>query len=136
MLREHELLKGSTSEQPALLIVGCVKTARFKPGEFLLREGTPPTCSILLRTGDVALEIHVPGRRPPIVIEQLGPGDMLGLVVAGPATYRVELRRTRRRTGAWRSRSTAHAFATRCEENHDPGYEFLKRFSSSSDLAD
>ena len=69
--------QGPLSEQTAI-IVGCAKNARFQPGEFLLREGAAATTFFLLRSGEVALELHVPGRGP-VQMEKLGPGDVIGL---------------------------------------------------------
>lgn len=88
VLREHDFLSGLSAEQNAVL-VGCAKNARFDAGAFLLREGDTADTFFLLRVGEVALELHVPGRGA-VQMEKLGPGDMLGLSWLEPP-YRVPL---------------------------------------------
>ncbi len=77
VLEEHAFLKGLTAEQTQL-IVGCAKNVRFRPGEFLLREGESADVFYLLRAGHAAIEIDVPGRGP-VQMESLEPSDMLGV---------------------------------------------------------
>jgi CRP-like cAMP-binding protein len=88
VLREHELLKGLSAAQNAL-IVDCAKNVRFAPGDFLLREGDAADTFFLVRTGEVALELHVPGRGT-VQMEKVGAGDLLGLSWMFPP-YRVQL---------------------------------------------
>jgi CRP-like cAMP-binding protein len=77
VLEEHPFLRGLSAEHTRV-IVSCVKNVRFRDGDFLLHEGQDADVFYLLRTGRVALEIHVPGRGP-IQMESLGPSDVLGL---------------------------------------------------------
>jgi CRP/FNR family cyclic AMP-dependent transcriptional regulator len=77
VLRDHEFLQGLSSEE-ADVLVGCVRNARWKPGELLLREGQPADTFHLIREGRVVLESHVPGRGA-TQLESLAAGDMLGL---------------------------------------------------------
>jgi CRP-like cAMP-binding protein len=49
----------------------------FPAGSRLFDEGGSADRFWLIRTGEVALDLHVPGRRPP-VIETIGPGQLLG----------------------------------------------------------
>lgn len=49
----------------------------FPPGTRMFDEGEEASRFWVLRNGTVALDVHVPGRRPP-VIETLGPGDLVG----------------------------------------------------------
>lgn len=51
---------------------------RHAPGSFLLREGVRETRVHLLVAGQVALELHAPGR-PPVAVETLGAGEVLGI---------------------------------------------------------
>jgi CRP-like cAMP-binding protein len=76
LLEEHDFLKDLPADETRLL-VSCAKNLRFRPGDFLMREGQPADQFYLLRTGRVALEIAVPARGP-VQMESLGPGDMLG----------------------------------------------------------
>jgi CRP/FNR family cyclic AMP-dependent transcriptional regulator len=59
------------------LIAGCGTNAHFDAGTMIFREGEPANTFYVLRHGKVALEIHVP-ERAAVVIETLGPGDVLG----------------------------------------------------------
>jgi CRP/FNR family transcriptional regulator, cyclic AMP receptor protein len=77
LLREHDFLQGLEGPQTASL-VSCVKNLRFEPGAFLMREGETASTFSLLRQGRVVLEVDVPGKGP-VVMESLGPGDILGL---------------------------------------------------------
>jgi len=58
-------------------ICGCARNARFRAGEFLFREDEQATAFYCLRTGHVALEIHVPGRGA-IQIDDRKAGEALG----------------------------------------------------------
>lgn len=77
ILREQEFFDGLSVAHSELL-VSCAKNVRFEAGDFLLREGTEAATFYLLRSGRVALEIHVPGKGP-VQMESLHTGDVLGL---------------------------------------------------------
>lgn len=49
----------------------------FPGGARIFEEGTKADRFWVIRTGAVNLDLHVPGRRSPLV-ERLGPGDLLG----------------------------------------------------------
>lgn len=87
LLSEHEFLKGFSEAQTRLL-VSCAKNLRFKPGDFLMREGDAANTFFLIRAGHVTLEIHVPGKGA-LQMESVGPGDVLGLAWLVPP-YRVD----------------------------------------------
>lgn len=76
LLSQHAFF---ASLEPALLrlVAGCARNCRFAAGEYLFREGEPADQFFLLRHGNVALEIHVPGREA-LVTDTLGAGDILG----------------------------------------------------------
>jgi CRP-like cAMP-binding protein len=54
------------------------REALFTAGTYLLREGEPASQLYLIIDGRVALEQNVPGRGPER-LEDLGPGDIVGL---------------------------------------------------------
>ena len=58
-------------------IAGCAGNRAFRPGEQLMREGSPASVFYAIRTGTVALEVHVP-QRGDVTIETLHDGDLLG----------------------------------------------------------
>ncbi|WP_331767430.1 cyclic nucleotide-binding domain-containing protein [Embleya sp. NBC_00896] len=49
----------------------------FAPGARIFEEGSAARQFWLLRSGSVALDMHVPGRHA-VAVERLGPGDLLG----------------------------------------------------------
>lgn len=77
LLREHGFLKG-LSEEHTRLLVSCAKNVRYGPGDFLLHEGEEATTFYLVRAGQVALEVNVPGKGV-VQMESVGPEDILGL---------------------------------------------------------
>jgi CRP-like cAMP-binding protein len=126
ILKEHPFLKGF-KPQHLDLIVGCASNVRFDPGQFLLREGEEANQFFMLRQGKVALEIYG-AERGPIVISTLGEGDILGWSwLISPYQWRFDARAM--------ELTRAIAFdgkclRGKCEEDHDFGYELLKRFTA------
>lgn len=126
LIAEYEFFRG-LSEEDLRLLAGCGRNAVFQAGECLMREGEEANTFYLLRDGLVALEVHVPGRKP-VSLQTLGPGEVAGWSWLFPP-YRVQytvraLRRVR-----------AVAFDGRCLRQKcdaDPrlGYELMKRTAS------
>lgn len=77
VLRKHPFLEDLEPDQVAF-IVGCAKNVRFRPGEFLAREGDREACLYLIRRGTVAVEAQGAGGQS-TCIETLMPGDVLGI---------------------------------------------------------
>ena len=90
ILKEHPFLQGLAPEH-VKLIVGCAKNLRFKPGEFVAREGQKEACLYLVRRGTVAVETHAPNGET-TCIETLMPGDVLGLSWITPAKAHFDCR--------------------------------------------
>lgn len=123
LLREHRFLEGLAPEQIRFL-VSCVSNRRFPAGEFLMREGEVADRFYLLRHGHVALEIHVPGTGP-VVMETVGPGDILGVSWLDPP-YRTQL------DARAREDVVALSFDGAClrgkmDADHDLGYVISRR---------
>lgn len=59
------------------LIAGCGTNVHFDAGAVVFREGEAADTFYVLRSGKVALEIHLP-ERGALVIETLGAGEVLG----------------------------------------------------------
>lgn len=72
-LRMNHALPAEYRER--LLHVG--REVGFPPGTRLFEEGGHANRFWIIRDGTAALDMHVPGRRPP-VIETLGVGDLVG----------------------------------------------------------
>ncbi|HMR04627.1 MAG TPA: cyclic nucleotide-binding domain-containing protein [Polyangiaceae bacterium] len=90
-LAEHPFCKDMRPDDIEFLS-GCAKNARFAEGEFLAREGDAADTLLLLRKGNVALEVHVPGRGDR-QLETVGPGEVLGWsALFPPHTWHLDLR--------------------------------------------
>jgi CRP/FNR family transcriptional regulator, cyclic AMP receptor protein len=77
VLQSHPFLADLAPEHLPF-IVGCARNVRFRPGEYLMREGDREDQLYLLRQGTVTIEVPSPGRDP-ICLETIGPGDVLGV---------------------------------------------------------
>jgi CRP-like cAMP-binding protein len=125
ILAEHPFLQNLDSLHLEL-ITGCASNVRFDPGQYIFREGEEANQFYILRHGKVALEIVAP-QRGPLVVETLGEGDILGWSWLIPPYHwhfdarAVELTRAIALDGK--------CLRTKCEQDHDLGYELLKRFA-------
>ena len=125
IVAEHPFFAG-LEEQYLHLLVGCASNVRFEGGSSILREGQEASQFYLIRQGKIALEISAPPRRR-LTVETLGEGDILGWSWLIPPYHwsfdarAVELTRAIALDGK--------CLRGKCEENHDLGYELLKRFA-------
>ena len=108
------------------LMVGCASNVRFRPGDYIFREGDPANTFYLIREGKVAVEVFAP-QHEPIIVATLGVGEILGWSWLLPPYH-------------WKNHAHAvedtraialdgKCLRTKCEQNHDLGYEVLKRFA-------
>ena len=125
IIAEHPFFAGLKTQYTALL-VGCASNVRFEAGVYILKEGEEANQFFLLRHGRVAVEIFAPQRKPTIV-ETLGEGDILGWSwLLAPYHWRFHARAVEP------VRAIAldgKCLRNKCEENHDLGYELLKRLA-------
>ena len=124
-LAEHPFLQGMNKRHIELL-VGCASNARFNEGEYVFREGDAATQFYFIRHGRLALEIYRL-RKGPVVVQTLGPGDILGWSWLFPP-YRLH--------SDCRAMELTRAIALdgtclrqKCEEDHELGYQLMKRFA-------
>ncbi len=75
-LAELELFRGVTAERLEA-VAPCARRERHEAGRLLLRQGDEAASLHLLCSGSVSLELVVPGRAP-LVLETLGPGELVG----------------------------------------------------------
>ena len=125
LLAEHPFFKGLDPGYIALLS-GCAANRRFNEGTYLFHEGDPANSFYLVRSGSVALEV-VGAPQGPVIIQTIGPGEVLGLSWLFPP-YRMEFDARAVDT------VVAHVFDGAClrgKADADPrlGYELMKRFS-------
>ena len=108
------------------LVTGCASNVRFDGGKFIFREGEEAHQFYLIRQGKVAIEIFTPDRGH-IVIETLDEGNILGWSwLIPPYQWHFDARALEA------TRAIAldgKCLRKKCEEDHDFGYEFLKRFA-------
>ena len=122
---DHPFFHG-LDERHISTIVGCAKNVRFEEGQVIFREGDQADQFYFIREGRVAIELMIPTRGF-TTVQTVSEGDVLGWSWLLPP-YRWHF-------GARTLLPTrALAFAGRClrakcEEDHDLGYEILKRFT-------
>ena len=126
ILAEHPFLRG-LEPQYIKLLVGCASNVRFNAGQHIFREGEDANQFYMIRQGKVAIEI-LAVERGPIIVETIGEGDVLGWSwLIPPYRWRFDARAL--------ELTRAIALDGKClraksEEDHNLGYELLKRFSS------
>ncbi len=124
LLKEHPFLQG-LAEQHLQTLVPCAANVRFEAGQWVLREGEEARQFYLLRSGQVAIEVYVPGRGS-VCIQTLGEGDVLGWSwLVTPYRWHFDARALQ----LTRAISLdAGCLRARSEEDHELGYELLRRF--------
>lgn len=124
-MAEHPFLK-NLEPQHLKILVGCASNVRFDAGQFILREGEEANNFYIIRHGKVSLEIFTPDRGP-ITIQTIGEGEVLGWSWLIPPYHwhydarALELTRAIALDGK--------CLRMKCEQDHDLGYELLKRFA-------
>ena len=107
-------------------LTGCAANVRFDAGIYLFREGEPANHFYLIRHGKVAIEIFAPPRKG-IIVQTLSAGDALGWSwLVPPYQWRFHARAVEPVRAIALDGKCLRA---RCEEDHDLGYELLKRFA-------
>jgi CRP/FNR family transcriptional regulator, cyclic AMP receptor protein len=125
ILAQHPFFEGFSPEYRELL-VGCASNVVLQPGTYLFREGQEASQFYLIRQGKVALEVYPP-QGPSLVIQTVEEGEILGWSwLIPPYKWGFDARAVNLvRAVALDGTCLRH----KCEENHDLGYEFLKRFA-------
>ena len=130
ILGEHPFFGGM--EEPYLqLFVDCASNVRFNAGEMIFREGGEADTFYLVRQGRVALETSAP-QVGSVIIRTIGEGEVLGFSwMVAPYRWRFDARAM--------EPVRAIALDGRClrgrsEEDHDLGYELMKRCAQIMEL--
>ncbi len=108
------------------LICDCAKEACFAAGEVIFHQGDEADRFYLLEAGKVALEVFTP-ERGTVTIQTVGAGEVLGASWLLPPyiwTYEAVAAE-----GARTIAFNAICLRGACEEDHDLGYELMKRFA-------
>jgi len=126
LIHQHPFFQ-DMEDQHVELISGCARNVHFDTGQIILREGEDATDVFLIREGLVAIELPTPTRGH-IRVQTVGEGDVLGWSWLVPP-YR--WRFTARACRSTRALALdAQCLRTKCEQDHDLGYQFMKRFTS------
>jgi CRP-like cAMP-binding protein len=125
ILAHHPFFQG-LDERYIQLVAGCGSNVKFEAGEFLFKEGEEANAFYLIRRGKIAVEAFA-AERGSLIIDTLTDGDILGWSWLIPPYHwhfdakAVDLTRA--------IALDARCLRTKCEQDHDLGYELLKRFS-------
>lgn len=126
VLMEHPFLKGLEPRHIKLL-AGCASNVVFKAGQFIFREGEEADKFYLIRHGKVVVETYIP-QKGPIVIRTRSEDDVFGWSwMVPPYKWHFDARASEV------TRAVAldgKCLRGKCEEDHDLGYELMKRFAT------
>ncbi len=108
------------------LMVGCAKNVRFHRNDYIFREGDPANEFYLIREGKVAIEI-LPAQAKPMIVATLDHGEILGWSwLLEPYQWKHDARAL---DDVRAISLDGKCLRKKCDENHDLGYEVLKRFA-------
>ena len=125
IIAEHPFFAG-LDQAFTRLLVGCAANVHFPQGAYIFKEGDPANSFFLVRAGKVAVEIFAPPHKP-IVVATLGVGEIVGWSwLLPPFTWRFHAHAVEEVRAI---SLDGKCLRTKCEENHDLGYELLKRFA-------
>jgi len=124
IIKEHLFFEGLEPELRTL-VCGCAQNVRFEAGSYLFHEGESADHFYLLRHGRVALEMAAPGRGT-LTFETLGKDDIVGIAWLFPPYRWTYDARALELTRA--IQMDAACLRQKCEDDHDLGYEMMKRF--------
>lgn len=125
LIEDHPFCRGMEKGYLELL-VGCASNARFDAGQYVFRQGEEANHFYLVRHGKVAIEIHAQ-ERGSIILQTSGEGDVIGWSwLVPPHRWMFDARAVEQ------TRAIAldgECLRRKCEEDHNLGYELLKRFA-------
>ena len=127
VLAQHVFFEGL---DPATLriLAGCAGHEHFEENQWIMRQGGKANRFYLISSGRVSLEFTSP-KCGTVIVETLGMGEVLG------ASWLFEPYRCHWDARALEPTHTlafnAECLRAICEEDHDIGYELMKRFAST-----
>ena len=125
LLEEISVLRGLEQAQSEL-VAGCGTNAIFKDSDLLMREGEAATTFYAIRRGEVAIELAAPAG-PPLVIEKLHPGDVVGWSwLFEPYVNQFDVRAL---GDVGVISFDGACLRGKCEADHDLGFELMGRFA-------
>lgn len=125
ILEEHPFLR-DLSARHLELVVGCASNVRFEANKYLFREEEDANQFYIIRDGKVAVEVRTPNRGS-IVVQTVGSGEILGWSwLLPPYQWHFDARAVE---GTRAIALDGKCLRIKCENDHDLGYELLKRFA-------
>ena len=122
-LASHRFAAGLTASHLDRL-AAIASSIEVAAGARLFEEGGPATSLWLIRSGRIALDLHVPGRER-LMVETLGPGDELGLSwLLPPARWQFG---AVAQVAASAFELSSAAVTGVCEADHELGYQLTRR---------
>lgn len=124
ILAQHPLFAGLDREIMDLL-GGCAKNVHFADGDYLFQVDEPADTFYLLRAGNVALELRMPGRGR-LTVQTVPSGHVVGASwILPPHRWRFDARAI----GAVRATSIdAACLRKKCDDDPRLGYQVMQRF--------
>jgi len=127
-LAAHAFAADLTAGQVERLAALAAK-AEITAGQRLFEEGGQAVSLWLIRSGQIALDLRVPGRDR-LIVETLGPGDELGLSWLMPAAQWQFGAIAQADTAVFRLSSAA--VTNLCERDHELGYQLTRRLLTTA----
>jgi CRP-like cAMP-binding protein len=125
LLNEHTFFEGLSAEALEL-IAGCGTNVHFDADDHILAEGEAADFFYVIRRGRVAVEVDTP-RRGPLVIETIGPGDIIGVSwLLPPYRWTFDVRAVDPTDAV---ALDAACLRGKCDDDPGLGYEMYKRFA-------
>lgn len=125
LITEHPFFKGFEPKHIKLL-TGCASNEKYNAGEFLFHQGEQANKFYIVRSGKVSVEIFIP-QRGAVTIQTADEGEILGWSwLVKPYQWHFDVR------AMDLTRLIAldgECLRKKCENDHDLGYELLKRFA-------
>lgn len=124
IIREHPFFAG-LDDAFCDLLCGCASNAAFQAGQHLFHQGEAADRLYLIRHGRVALEATAPGRGA-VAFQTLAPGEIVGVSwLVPPYRWSYDARAVEPTRAI---AMDAACLRGKIEEDHDLGYELMKRF--------
>lgn len=125
-IASHPLFAGLKPRQLSALNENAMRMS-YKAGEIIFSEGDPANRFYLIQSGKVAIESSGSELAPPMLIEAVGPGDLLGWSWLFPPYYcHFDARAIEPTTAIF-------FYGTRlrqlCDDDSEFGYELMKRIA-------
>ena len=124
LLETHPFFAEMSAESRRI-IAGCAMNVRYDAGDYIGREGAPADQFYLIRHGQVALEIHVPGRQA-LIVDTLQEGEILGVSwLIPPYKWQLDAR------AVYLTRLLsldAKCLREKMEDDHSLGFDLMRRF--------